>query len=99
MKNNEYLNKYFGGLHERMDEESYQDFMAEQKAFKEKYKDLEPAEFQKMVRIRYSDRVLSLRMKYLLHVADSINQKLKFIVIITVIGIIGGIIAFILNLL
>jgi hypothetical protein len=98
MKNQEYLNYYFGGVDKMMSAADYQTLKTELQGFKEKYLDLPPSEFRKMVREEYSDLITMNRMKGFQIMLDSINKKVHFFMILTIIGLVLAAIAIITGL-
>ena len=93
MKNQEYLNYYFGGVQSAMSASDYKELKEELQIFKEKYLSLPPEEFRKHVKDEYSDLVMLNKMKSFQIALEGINKKLQFFMIITIIGIIGTFIA------
>jgi exonuclease III len=66
--------------------------------FKEKYLDKPPSEFRKIVKDEFSDIILVQRMKMMQKTLESIEKKVQFFMIITIIGIIGTVIAIVAGL-
>lgn len=93
MKNQDYLNYYFGGVQQMMDIKDYHDLKEELQTFKEKYINFEPSEFRKKVKEEYSDFVIMNRLKFFHRSLDGINKKLQFFMVITIVGLIGVFIA------
>lgn len=98
MNNQEYLNHYFGLIEKSMGHADFKNLKDEITVFKEKHLDKSPGEFRKIVKDEFSDLILFQRLKMMQKTFESIEKKVQFFMVLTIIGIIGTVIAIIAGL-